>query len=105
MLQPDEVAKLMQRNRLDKFVGGKRVVVVGKPSVIDAVEDHVRPDDRVVVGIHRERHRQRAADLRLLVVDPHGTVGRGLFHPVNDVRAVLAVDVHAGQHQAGLLEF
>ena len=105
MLQADEVAELMQRNRLDKIVSGERVFVVGEPSVVDAVKDHVRLDDRVIIEIHRERHRQRAADLHPLVVDPHGAVLSRFLHPVNDVRVVLAVDIHARWHQPAFLEF
>ena len=39
MLQPDEMAKLVQRHRLNKVFGGERIVVVGKPAVIDVVSD------------------------------------------------------------------
>ena len=105
MLQADEVAKLVQRHRLDKVVGGEVVVVIGEPTMVDAIEHHVRLDNRVIIEIHRKRHRQRAADLHPLVVDQHSPVRRGFFHPVNDIRVVLAIDIHAGRHQTALLKF
>ena len=105
MLQSDEMPELMQRHCLDEIILRKRVGVVSEPTMVHAIEHHVRLDDGVVVKISRKRDSQRSADFRAFVVDQHSPSGCRFLHTENHILIVFAVDVHARLQQFTLLKF